>query len=343
MNCEVAQEHLSALVDGELDAATAREVSTHAASCSACRQELEELRATIAGLAEVCTEMHADAPPLPADVRARLAARPRPRREWTLGRVAALAAAAVVMVSFLVRWAGRDETTPDELLAVLDEALAANWIDLRVEEPDGHETWVRVGRAGALLWQPGFEGRKPDPSRPIVGWTGTQAWIYDAEADTVRWGDREHVFAWSYEVLDSDRDREWSGAMGAFRALEILRTARAEGRTWDEGTLARVRGAWTATFAGPRREEGPASTSVEVALHSWGVGVIRLFDASDDAPETPLVEAFPTESSDDALGLAPADLLAPGFVEDGSPLSPEMLEELNALGYAGTLEDLGYQ
>jgi len=45
MNCAEAEVLLHALIDGELDAGHAREVETHAASCSACAEKLASFRA----------------------------------------------------------------------------------------------------------------------------------------------------------------------------------------------------------------------------------------------------------------------------------------------------------
>lgn len=44
MTCERIEEHLSELIDNELDPQTAEEINRHLTTCAACRQEFEELR-----------------------------------------------------------------------------------------------------------------------------------------------------------------------------------------------------------------------------------------------------------------------------------------------------------
>jgi hypothetical protein len=44
MTCERIEEHLSELIDNELDPQTAEEINRHLTTCASCRQEFEELR-----------------------------------------------------------------------------------------------------------------------------------------------------------------------------------------------------------------------------------------------------------------------------------------------------------
>ncbi|MCH8346450.1 MAG: zf-HC2 domain-containing protein, partial [Chloroflexi bacterium] len=47
------RDQLSAYIDGELDASAAERLESHLAECGRCRQEMEQLRATIAALQEL--------------------------------------------------------------------------------------------------------------------------------------------------------------------------------------------------------------------------------------------------------------------------------------------------
>lgn len=51
MNCQETTEHLGALLDVELDAATRRDVEAHLEGCAACRRELEDVRALASAMA----------------------------------------------------------------------------------------------------------------------------------------------------------------------------------------------------------------------------------------------------------------------------------------------------
>lgn len=62
MDCDRTQEHLSAWLDGELPAESAAEVRAHLTACTACRSELEELRATVALVSRLPLQ------PAPADL-----------------------------------------------------------------------------------------------------------------------------------------------------------------------------------------------------------------------------------------------------------------------------------
>ncbi len=62
MDCDRTQQHLSAWLDGELPAESAAEVRAHLAACTACRSELEELRATVALVSRLPLQ------PAPADL-----------------------------------------------------------------------------------------------------------------------------------------------------------------------------------------------------------------------------------------------------------------------------------
>jgi hypothetical protein len=99
MRCDHVIELFTRYRDGDLDAATRREVEAHLAACAHCRDEFASLDAVCASLRELRPE------PAPAtlvsDVRARLAARPeRPRAVLLRWALPAAAAAALVVVAF---------------------------------------------------------------------------------------------------------------------------------------------------------------------------------------------------------------------------------------------------
>ena len=72
MKCRQAQQLLSAYLDGELAAAQAAALETHLPACSACRQELEALRAISESLGEILRRVEP-----PADLLDRVMARVR--------------------------------------------------------------------------------------------------------------------------------------------------------------------------------------------------------------------------------------------------------------------------
>jgi hypothetical protein len=72
LKCRQAQQLLSAYLDGELAAAQAAALETHLAACSACRQELEALRALSESLGEILRRVEP-----PADLLDRIMARVR--------------------------------------------------------------------------------------------------------------------------------------------------------------------------------------------------------------------------------------------------------------------------
>lgn len=125
--CVGWDEHLSALIDGELEAEVRAEVEAHAASCARCGAQLDVLRAVDARLAEiplpdvagrlslprilgeaaVSTDSDRESPPAPgarvgAGSRPRTAPpRPEPRRAgWKSSPLMRIAAAAGVVLAF---------------------------------------------------------------------------------------------------------------------------------------------------------------------------------------------------------------------------------------------------
>ncbi|MCC7290736.1 MAG: zf-HC2 domain-containing protein [Phycisphaerales bacterium] len=52
MNCQETTEHLAALIDGELEAPTLRDVEAHLAGCAACRGDLDSTRALVSAIAD---------------------------------------------------------------------------------------------------------------------------------------------------------------------------------------------------------------------------------------------------------------------------------------------------
>lgn len=113
--CAAFEEDLSALLDGELEAARASEVRAHAAACAACTRRLAALRAVDAALGDVASAPLHGEPPRLAALRARLADRssaagtgarrapPRRRTRWLLPAVAGATAAAASALFTLLR------------------------------------------------------------------------------------------------------------------------------------------------------------------------------------------------------------------------------------------------
>ena len=111
MNCDAARDLIDPFLDGTLGAAGRRELEEHLASCSACRDAMDDagaLRAPTAVLARSIEPPH-DLWPAINRRLTRRAARPR----W---RLAALAAAAALLLmagsSALTLWLVRDHGAP---------------------------------------------------------------------------------------------------------------------------------------------------------------------------------------------------------------------------------------
>jgi hypothetical protein len=100
MRCEEIAEHLSANIDGMLDADTAEELAGHIAECETCRQELAELEETVALLGQL--EPVSPAPGLAARVMARIERERRRVSPWQVFSMpqvrVALAAGILVMI-----------------------------------------------------------------------------------------------------------------------------------------------------------------------------------------------------------------------------------------------------
>lgn len=116
MTCERIEEHLSELIDNELDSPTAEEVNRHLATCSACRKEFEELRLIV----RQSSALPLLEPPDRLYWTIRNQARSIPRRPWFAPRkigwvlVPALATAALMLFLFP---RNRTETVKADLYA----------------------------------------------------------------------------------------------------------------------------------------------------------------------------------------------------------------------------------
>ncbi len=138
MSCADYNEHLNALLDGELPPDQTAALTAHLASCPACTRTLAELAQLRAGLAEALPEQ---APPeLQARIEALLLAEgaeilpftPKPRR-WLPNRpgwVAATALAAALLLTFLPH---HDNTK--DLMSVRDAALRGGPATLAATTP----------------------------------------------------------------------------------------------------------------------------------------------------------------------------------------------------------------
>ena len=125
MNCKQACEQLSEYIDGELDEQSRRAIEGHLAGCEACRDELEDLRKTIAAVKSLPTV------PAPEELSSRILAGIPERakvRPLRLRMFRALAAAAVVVLAFgIVRQVRqipmRDDAPPPAAPAPADLAV----------------------------------------------------------------------------------------------------------------------------------------------------------------------------------------------------------------------------
>jgi len=130
MTCERIEERLSELIDNELDPGcldtrTAEEINRHLATCTACRQEFEELRLIV----QQSAALEPLEPPDRLYWTIRNQARAVPRRPWfdpqRIGwvLVPALATAALMLVLFPRNRAGTEKT--DARAPVVDIGLPA--------------------------------------------------------------------------------------------------------------------------------------------------------------------------------------------------------------------------
>ncbi|KPL04663.1 MAG: hypothetical protein AMK75_00965 [Planctomycetes bacterium SM23_65] len=132
MNCRTICDHLSAYLDGELEAELAREVKAHLDSCERCREELDSLR-ELTGMLHALPRERA-----PEEIEREVVSyieedillrKPRHRR-WVVVAVKALAglgvAAAVFLVAFSVYiYFAPYEPTPPEMMVASKSALDA--------------------------------------------------------------------------------------------------------------------------------------------------------------------------------------------------------------------------
>ena len=111
MNCDAARDLIDPFLDGTLGATGRRELEEHVASCSACRDALDDARALRPATTTLARSIDPPHDLWPAITRRLPRRAPRPR--W---RVAALAAAAAIVLmagsSALTLWLVRDHGSP---------------------------------------------------------------------------------------------------------------------------------------------------------------------------------------------------------------------------------------
>ncbi len=191
------RDQLSAYIDGELDASATERLEHHLAECGGCRQEMEQLRATVAAL----QELPAVEPPRSFTLRPeRVAARPPMPVASPLALGARIAAAgvaaalAVVLVVDLGHFGGdgvTDEATAPQMMrseadegeleaaggaAAPEEAQGAPAAE--PEAGDGVETFMSDSGDAAETPVPG--GLTPLPEAGIVDAPAAQGGGIDA-------------------------------------------------------------------------------------------------------------------------------------------------------------------
>ena len=159
------RDQLSAYIDGELDASAAERLERHLAECGRCRQEMEQLRATVAALQELpavepprsftlSPERLAPRPPMPVASPLAFGAR--------IAAAGVAAALAVVLVVDLGDFGGdgvtdeatapqmmRSEADQNELEAAGDAAATDETLGVPAADDEGAATGGAAGDAPA--------------------------------------------------------------------------------------------------------------------------------------------------------------------------------------------------
>ena len=194
MNCDESELLLHALIDGELDAGHARDVETHAGTCSACAQKLASFRAMHEAMSDPSLKETA-----PAHLRGRIEAllatpasrvvsmreflRPT-RRSFFGGFAVGSALSAAVAASFVlaVIRGDQEQTIADEVVSAHIRSLQAGHL-MDVETSDRHTV------------KPWFNGRV-DVAPPVIDLTAESFTLLGGRLDYI---DNEPVAAIVYQ------------------------------------------------------------------------------------------------------------------------------------------------
>jgi anti-sigma factor RsiW len=150
MNCHALERQIALYVGADLDAQETMRVEEHLATCSDCRQLLEDLQATHSALRELASDA-VDAAMLTA-VRSRVLSGIGERRKWSWPWVAAIALAAPLIVGLIIPWWMAVEPLPPAPLvhAPAPEPVMTTGV---VEKPPAPRRRRVVKRPPAPVWQ----------------------------------------------------------------------------------------------------------------------------------------------------------------------------------------------
>ena len=347
--CDKHRERLTAYLDGELGEDERRDLEQHLAGCADCQETRDSLQRTMQSLADTFRATIASAPPPPSSVTLT-----RTRRVWP-GRVLVLLAAAAVVV-LAVWFAGLDrgdEAAVQRARSVVAGWLAAGTRDLWMLGDGGRGLRVRLASTGQYVAQ-----RAATPAedfradRLTVGFDGETQWAYlpDQETVLVHSVDPSHApwlqIEWSM-LEKAEGDEEGPSLAGHLSVFRWLTSAWM--RDFADG---RYRARLTGSPNGPTQKfevrnvpprSGPVewrTTTLELTRTPEGdrlswlemdlidvpgrhVGIQWVGDASDD----PTMYGFRRYAPDTVAVL-----------QHRRRLSPEILEQLQSLGYVSSDE-----
>jgi len=233
MNCAECEIMLHALIDDELDAAHARELEAHVATCGACAKKLDAYRAMRAAMARATLKE-----PAPVALRSRIEAalpsasaqinspRPlsRPSRRWFFGGFAAGAALSGAIAASLVVTVFRI----DQERMIAGEVVSAHIRSLQA----GHLMDIETSDQHTV--KPWFNG-KLDVSPPVVDLTTQGFTLLGGRLDYI---DGEPVAAVVYQRRKHVINLFVAQRLG--RARAGVSSAAMQGynvRNWSEGGL----------------------------------------------------------------------------------------------------------